>query len=121
MPGLGRSELEADAELLFPRTAVTSSVSAGALGPGIPPVGPAGRTDSDTGAFALPTIGLVYLPEDSPLGFGLGVFALAGFGADYAGSNSNPLLTAPPPHGIGLPLTPHTRQTRPPAARPSER
>jgi len=102
MPGLGRSELEADAELLFPHTAVASSVSPGALGPGIPPVGLAGRTDSDTGAFALPTIGLVYLPEDSPLGFGLGVFAQAGFGVDYAGSNSNPLLTAPPPHGIGF-------------------
>jgi long-chain fatty acid transport protein len=100
--GLGRSELEASAELLFPHTQVNSAVSAGALGPGVPPIGLAAQTDSDIGAFPLPTIGLAYLPEGSPLSFGLGVFAAAGFGVDYAGSTTNPALTAPPPTGIGF-------------------
>jgi long-chain fatty acid transport protein len=100
--GFDRSELEANAELLFPRNSVESRVSAGALGPGIPPIGLAGRTDSEIGAFPLPTIGLVYLPEGSDFSFGLGVFAVAGFGVDYAASKTNPLLTAPPPSGIGF-------------------
>jgi long-chain fatty acid transport protein len=30
------------------------------------------------------------------------VFALAGFGVDYAGSTTNPLLTAPAPNGVGV-------------------
>jgi long-chain fatty acid transport protein len=30
------------------------------------------------------------------------VFAVAGFGLDYAGSTTNPVLTAAPPHGIGV-------------------
>src|SRR5579872_4283332 len=86
MSGLGRSELEAGAELLFPHTQASSRISASALGPGIPPIGLEGQTDSDTGAVALPTIGLVYLPEGSDLSFGLGIFALAGFGVNYSGS-----------------------------------
>jgi hypothetical protein len=35
--------------------------------------------------FALPTLGLVYRPEDAPVTFGLGVFAVAGFRIDYPG------------------------------------
>jgi long-chain fatty acid transport protein len=102
LPGLGRSEVDASAELLFVNTQASSSIAAGALGPGIPPIGLAGSTNSDTGAFPLPTIGLAYLPEDSSFSFGLGIFALAGFGVDYAGSATNFPLTAPPPVGIGF-------------------
>ena len=99
---LERSEVEVGAELLFPHSSVTSRVAPGALGPGVPPVGLSGRTNSDAGASPLPTIGLVYSPEDSKLSFGVGVFALAGFGVDYGGSRANPLLTAPPPNGVGF-------------------
>jgi long-chain fatty acid transport protein len=102
MSGLDRSEMDASAELLFPHSHVATSVAAGALGPGIPAVGLAGRTDSDTGAFPLPTIALAYRPDDSRLTFGLGIYAVAGFGVDYAGSTTNPLLTAPPPAGVGF-------------------
>jgi long-chain fatty acid transport protein len=102
IPGLERSELEAGAELVFPHTRLASGVGASALGPGVPPVTLAGSTDSDSGAFPLPTIALAYVPEGSPVSFGLGVFALAGFGVDYAGSATNPVLTAPPPNGIGF-------------------
>src|SRR5947209_19727657 len=37
--GMKRSELDASATLLFPSTRVASTIAAGALGPGIPPVG----------------------------------------------------------------------------------
>src|SRR5437867_857144 len=33
---------------------------------------------------------------------GAGAFAVAGFGVNYAGSTFNPLLTAPPPAGLGF-------------------
>jgi long-chain fatty acid transport protein len=102
LSGFDRSELEAGAELLFPQTSVASQVSAGAFGPGIPPVGLAGKTDSEIGVFPLPTIGLAYVPPGSDFSFGLGIFAVAGFGVDYAASHSNPLLTPPPPAGIGF-------------------
>jgi long-chain fatty acid transport protein len=102
MTGLERSEVEFGLEVAFPHSRVATSVAAGALGPGIPAVGLSGRTNSDSGGFPLPTVGLVYRPEESALTFGLGVFAIAGFGVDYAGSTTNPLLTAPPPNGVGV-------------------
>jgi long-chain fatty acid transport protein len=100
--GLPRSELEGGAELLFPHTRVESSLNPNSLGRGIPPIGLAGGTDSDTGAVTLPTLALAYLPEGSPLSFGLGVFAVSGFGVDYAGGATNPLLTPRPPAGVGF-------------------
>jgi long-chain fatty acid transport protein len=102
LSGLGHSELEASAELLFPTSQLSSRMSAGALGPNTPGVGLAGQTDSDSGAFPVPTIGLAYLPEDSKLSFGLGIFAIAGFGVDYGGSTTNFPLTPPPPTGLGF-------------------
>jgi long-chain fatty acid transport protein len=100
--GLPRTELEAGAELLFVQTALESSANASALGPGIPPVNLAGRTNSDTGVAPLPAVGLAYVPDGSPLSFGLGLFAIAGFGVDYAGSSTNPATMPPPPAGIGF-------------------
>src|SRR5262249_35741734 len=56
--------------------------------------------------YALPTIALAYLPPDSPVAFGLGVFSAAGFGINYPGSRTNPVLSAPPPAGAGFgPIT----------------
>src|SRR4051812_335277 len=39
LSGLKRSELEAGAELVFPDTAVSSSIAPGAFGPNVPPIG----------------------------------------------------------------------------------
>jgi long-chain fatty acid transport protein len=102
LSGLERSELEAGAELLFPRSKFESRVNAGSLAPGLPPVSVAGSTSSDAGPYPLPTIALAYLPEDSPFAFGFGVFSMAGFGVNYAGSLTNPILTPPPPAGLGF-------------------
>jgi long-chain fatty acid transport protein len=102
LPGLKSTELEAGVELIFPHTSASSTLPASAFGPGVPPVALTGKQNSLTTECALPTIGLAYLPEDSPFSFGLGAFAVAGFGVDYAGSTSNPALTAPQPNGVGF-------------------
>jgi long-chain fatty acid transport protein len=100
--GLDKSELEFGAELFLPRTQLASTFPASSLGPNVPPVTLFGQQDSDSGVFALPTIALVYKPEDSSLSYGLGIFAVAGFGVDYSGSFINPIVTAPPPAGVGF-------------------
>ena len=94
LSGLKRSELDVGAELLFPQTSLSSSVGGGAL---------SGSTNNENAVFALPTIALAFRPEQSPFTYGLGMFAVAGFGLNYPGSaplTGNPLLQ-PPPAGFG--------------------
>lgn len=89
LSGLNRSELDIGAELLFPYTSLTSSV------------GPfSGTTANEDAVFPLPTIALAYRPDNSPFTYGLGMFAVAGFGLNYPASLTNPVL-APPPAGFG--------------------
>ncbi len=102
LSGLDGPQLDIGAELLFPQTSLSSSVPANTFGPGFPPVNMAGRTDNEDSVFALPTMALSYRPEESPFTYGMGIFAVAGFGLNYAGSNTNPVLTAPAPNGLGF-------------------
>lgn len=102
LSGLQQSEIDFGAELLFPHTSLSSRVPANTFGPGVPPIDLAGRSKSEDSVFALPTMSLVHHVEDSPVTLGLGLFAAAGFGLDYAGSPTNPLLTPPPPVGLGF-------------------
>jgi long-chain fatty acid transport protein len=90
--GLAGSELAFGVELLFPQARLSSAL----------PIGVAGSTISDAGVYVLPSVGMVYQPEDSRCTFGLGLFAPEGFAVNYPGSATNPLLTAPPPNGIGF-------------------
>jgi long-chain fatty acid transport protein len=89
-------------EILIPRTTLSSSVPANAFGLGLPPIPLSGSAASDSGVFPLPSIGLVYTPEGSPLTFGFGAFPVAGFGVNYPASTSNPILMPQPPNGLGL-------------------
>src|SRR5262249_28853841 len=98
--GLSSSELDLGLELFYPRSTLSSSIPAGALGPGFPPVTLAGRTRDEVGVFALPTRGFVYRPECSGWTFGLGLFPVSGFGVNYPGDPANPII-APPPNGLG--------------------
>ena len=102
LSGLDGSQLDVGAELLFPHTTLSSSVPANTFGPGFPPVDLSGRTVNTDAVFALPTIALSYSPEESPFTYGFGIFAVAGFGVDYAGSTTNPVLTPPAPVGLGF-------------------
>jgi len=89
-------------EILVPQTRLSSTVNAGALGGGFPPVTLTGSNTSNSGAFPLPAFGFVYQPEESPFSFGIGAMATSGFGVNYPGSTTNPVLTAPPPFGLGV-------------------
>ena len=89
-------------ELLLPHSSLGSSVKAGALGPGVPPINLLGNTQSSAGVFPLPAFGVVYRPQDSMLTYGLGVLSVGGFSTNFPGSTTNPVLTPPPPNGLGL-------------------
>jgi long-chain fatty acid transport protein len=100
--GLPQSQLDFGVELLYPQPHLSSAVAANSLGPGIPPIDLAGETDSNAGLFTIPTFGFVHRPADQPWAVGVGVFGIGGFGTNFAGSTTNPVLMAPPPQGIGL-------------------
>ncbi|MEZ6058173.1 MAG: outer membrane protein transport protein [Planctomycetaceae bacterium] len=102
LSGLNQSELEIGAELLFPHASLGSRVPANTFGPGVPPIDLSGTTKSEDSVYALPTMALSYQVEETPFTFGLGVFAAAGFGLNYPGSFTNPVLTPAPPVGLGF-------------------
>jgi long-chain fatty acid transport protein len=89
-------------ELLMPRSTLSSQIDPGSLGGGFPPVQLAGATESDAGVYPLPEFGLVYRPDGSDLTLGVGILMVGGFGVNYPGSIGNPLLTPPPPSGLGV-------------------
>jgi len=87
------NSLDFGLEVFMPYSTLSSSVGNGAM---------AGSTGSQPGAFPLPEFGVVYRPEDSALTYGFGVLAVAGFGVNYPGDPSNPILSARPPNGFGV-------------------
>jgi long-chain fatty acid transport protein len=93
-------------ELLWPQTTVSSSLPANTFGPGIPAVPLFGSDRADNGIFPLPSVGLIYKPDDSMMTYGLGMFAVAGFGVNYPASRpfpyTNPILTPQFPNGFGF-------------------
>lgn len=89
-------------EILVPQTRLSSTVNAGSLGGGFPPATLSGSNQTNSGAFPIPAFGFVYQPEESSLSFGIGAMAVSGFGVNYAGSTTNPILTPPPPFGLGV-------------------
>jgi long-chain fatty acid transport protein len=100
--GLGRSELAAGIDAVFPQSTLASTVDAGALGMGLPLGTMSGSDKADNSVFPLPYVGLVYQPDDSPWVFGLGIFSIGGFSVNYPASTTNPVLTPQPPRGVGL-------------------
>lgn len=89
-------------EVFMPYGELSSSVDAGAFGPGVPSTTLSGRTASESGAFPIPNFGFVYRPEDSRWSYGVGLLTLAGFGVNYPGDPSNPLVSPNPPNGFGV-------------------
>lgn len=77
-------------------------MSQGWHAPPVPPVTLSGRTASESGAFPIPNFGFVYRPDGSRWSYGVGLMSLAGFGVNYPGTPSNPLLSPPPPNGFGV-------------------
>ena len=102
LSGFKESQLDFSVEGVLPRTRLSSSISAGTLGNGFPPRTLAGTTAGENGLFALPSFGMVWVPPESSLTYGLGVASVGGFGLNYPASIVNPLLTPQPPRGVGL-------------------
>lgn len=88
---LDSSEIMFGAEVLYSRTEVSS------VFPGLG----SGADDSASGVAVLPTSALVYQPQDTSWTFGLGVYTIGGFSANFPASTTNPIFTAPPPTGVG--------------------
>jgi long-chain fatty acid transport protein len=101
--GIRQSEMAFGFGLLLPSSDLTSSVPANTFGAGVPPIALAGATGSEPGTCAIPTISFVHRNQDSPWTLGLGIFGVGGFSVNYAASTgANPILSPPPPNGIGL-------------------
>ena len=76
-------QISIGAEVVNPLGELTSS---------IPGVG-SGTTDSDSGWFAVPSIGVAWQPDpDTPVTLGFGLYGLAGFALNYPADASNPVL-----------------------------
>lgn len=99
--GLANSEMSFGLELALPTGTISSHVAANTLGPGVPPVPLAGTTRTQSGAAPIPAFGYVHKPQDSNWTYGLGLFGIGGFVANYPASPTNPILTPPPPAGLG--------------------
>jgi long-chain fatty acid transport protein len=99
--GLQHTEMEFGLGLLLPQSRLASGVNT-ALLPFLPAIQVSGSDRSDPGFSALPSLGLVYQPEDSPFTYGLGVFAIGGFSVNYPADHSNPILSPPPLAGTGI-------------------
>jgi long-chain fatty acid transport protein len=100
--GLECSEMSFGLGLLLPTTDVASSLSAGSIFPGFPPIGLQGSNRSNAGVTPLPTAAYVQKLEDSDLTFGIGMFGIGGFSTNYPASAVNPVVMPPPPRGLGL-------------------
>lgn len=99
---LTSSQFDASLQLMFPKTSLISGVNAGALQPGFPQQNMYGTTKSSAGPFPIPSLGLVFKPQNSDLSYGVSVCAIGGFGVDYKSVATNPLTTPQPPNGMGF-------------------
>ncbi|MHB1033309.1 MAG: OmpP1/FadL family transporter [Pirellulales bacterium] len=90
--GLESSEIGFGLELLLPTEELSSAIEPGALGGGFPPFRLAGSSDGEPGVSAIPTLALVHKNPESPWTFGLGMFGIGGFQANYPASLGNPVL-----------------------------
>jgi long-chain fatty acid transport protein len=87
---LKSSEFNVAAELLHVPTEISSSVT-------IPGSGTISGTDeSDSGIFVLPTVAIAFKPECSRWSYGLGLYAVGGFGFNFPQNIDNPILSQHP-------------------------
>lgn len=59
-----------------------------------------GATGAEPGVVPIPTVGVVYKPENSRVTYGLGLLGVAGFKTNFPADPANPIL-APAPTGLG--------------------
>ncbi len=101
--GLEGSQMLFGAELLIPSTHLEASIPAGAINGLLPTNRRFGKSRSDGGVSAAPSVYLTYRPEDSKTTYGMGLAALVGGAVNFPGSATTPLLTPNnPPETFGF-------------------
>ncbi len=96
--GLPSSEISFSMALVLPTTELSSSVPAGAYGPGSPAM--SGSDSGEAGTVPAPSMAFVQKDEDSQWTYGLGIMAIGGSAVNYPASVSNPILMRQP-YGLG--------------------
>ena len=101
--GLDRDEFLLGSALIIPSIHLQTTLPGGTFGP-FPSGSRSGVSRSNSGvASNLATGAAFQLSEDSPWTLGIGIFGLAGGGVNFAGSNTQPLLTPRnPPRTFGV-------------------
>jgi long-chain fatty acid transport protein len=101
--GLDRSEFLIGSALIIPSIHFGSTLPAGSIGP-FPTSTRSGVSRSNGGVASNLATGAAFkLADDSLWTFGIGIFGLAGGGVNFAGSNSQPVLTPRnPPQSFGV-------------------
>ncbi len=93
--GLNRSEVEMAVGFVIPTTSLSSSA-----------FGLSGTTGGESGSTPVPTMSFVCKDACSPWTWGIGIYGIGGFSANFPGNNlspsSNPILTPQPPVGVGV-------------------
>ena len=101
---LDRSEFLLGSGLIIPSIHFQSTLPAGSVGGLFPTSNRTGVSRSNSGVASNLATGTSFrLADDSPWTLGIGIFGLAGGGVNFAGSNSQPLLTPRnPPRTFGV-------------------
>ena len=101
--GLDRPEFLLGSALILPSIHLRTTLPAGSIGP-FPATDRSGLSRSDSGVASNLATGTAFrLSDDSPWTLGLGIFGLIGGGVNFAGSNTQPLLTPRnPPRTFGV-------------------
>ncbi|MBN1394905.1 MAG: outer membrane protein transport protein [Pirellulales bacterium] len=90
--GLAYSEVAFGLELLLPTENIASTISQGAFGPGLPSVNLGGSTSGEPGVAPIPSMAWVHKCDCSRWSYGIGMFGIAGYTANYPADLSNPIL-----------------------------
>lgn len=94
------AQLSVGVDAFVPYGELTSTTTKGAIGGVFPPVDLRGTTKTKVRVFPIPSGGFVYHNPDSKWAYGVGAFAIAAFGTEYAQDPTNPVVS-PQPFGFG--------------------
>ncbi len=96
--------IEFHGTIFSPWRSLSSTVNAGAFGPGFPAATLSGTTVSHTDTAFMPGLAFIYHPQGSRSAYHIAMLAVSGFGVDYdqSANFSNPILTPQAPNGIGF-------------------
>jgi long-chain fatty acid transport protein len=87
-------------DFFMPSSELSSTTTAGAIGGVFPPIDLSGTTEAERKVFLIPSGAFVHHKAESRFAYGVGAFAIAGFGVEYPEDPTNPVIS-PQPFGFG--------------------